>query len=198
MPIIIDRTSDDISCRNYITVQDDSLQYFLFNYLTDVTFTDTTKNLKLGLTNSLSQDWVYLPKTDHFAALAFTKDFDIIIHAPLLKIYTSNMWLALYYDLEIDFNPIRGSDYAFHFMNVVLNLWDGLNDKTDNTVVFIGTRYAWFNPSGFTLPDLVGCALWEKPTARKVRTDRANYVRWSIDMAFLLNVRDIQVCGVTP
>jgi hypothetical protein len=199
MPIIIDRTSNDVSCQNYITVWDDSLQYFLFNYLTDVTFTDTTKNLKLGLNNALAQDWVYLPKTDHFATLAFTKDLDIIIHAPLLKVYESGYWFALYYDIEIDYNPLRGSDYAFHFMNIVLNMWDGLNIKADNSVVFIGMKYAYWDHTGFTYPDLVNCALWAKPSARRVVTSRANYARWSIDVPFLLSVKDnITVCGVSP
>ena len=195
MSIIIDRTSSD---RNYIHAQDDSIQKFFFNYLSDVTFTDTTKSLAWGLNTANSHDWVYLWNTDQFSSLAFSKDLDIIIHPEFLRVYESDYWRALYYDVEIDYNPLRASDYAFHYMNIIMNLWEGINEKADNTVVFLGMKYAYWDHTDFTYPKMVDCALWAKPSAKKVQNSRGNYIRWAIDIVFLLSVNEnIQLGCIT-
>jgi len=59
-------------------------------------------------------------------------------------------------------------------MNVLLNLWDGLNSP-DHTQYNIGVKYMdW---QYFTLAEPVQCITWTKPTAKKVNSDRANYIR---------------------
>lgn len=87
MGIVIDRT--DSSC-NYIAAFDKSFIDFINNYLSDVTFTDTTKRLSVGVQSAQTGDWVILPNIDWFNSLSVTRDFDIIVSTELLKTYDSN------------------------------------------------------------------------------------------------------------
>lgn len=59
-------------------------------------------------------------------------------------------------------------------MNVLINMWEGLNSP-DDTQYIIGMKFAdW---QYFTMPSPVNCILWTKPSAKKVNTDKANYLR---------------------
>ena len=161
-----------------------------------MTFTDVPKKLVYGAQDAQFMDWVYIPNIDNFNALAMSIEPDIIVVPELLRTYDSNFWRVLYYTIGIDYNPLRCSWHGKQFMNILLNLWDGLN-PTDDTQYNIGMKYMdW---QYFTLADPVQCILWLKPSAKKVNSDRANYIRWVVDFVFMIMVdSNIVVCGAAP
>lgn len=201
MSIIIDRNTSDTYYidefdKTFVGDAQMDVTGQLYSYLSDVTFTDNTKRLKLGVQNSNVGDWVYIPNIDVFNSLAISKDFDIIIVPELLRTYDSNYQRILYYTVGIDYNPLRCSQYAKQYMGVLLNLYEGLN-SIDETQYSVGTKYMdW---QYFKLADPVQCILQWKPTAKKVNADRANYIRWSLDFIFMLMVdSNVVVCGSAP
>ena len=199
MPIIIDRTAQD----NY-WLGDFNKTFIdqLYLYMSDVTFTDSDKRLRWGAQDSTVNDWVYLPNIDIFNSLAVDMDLDLILSTELLRTYNSTFQRLLYYQVNVDFHPIRTSWYGMQYMNVLLNLQEGLN-STDETLVYFGLeKYAdqpFFTLANMPLSEPISCVLWTKPVARKFDSDRANLLRQTIDFVFLVMLdKNIQVCGVSP
>lgn len=91
---------------------------------------------------------------------------------------------------------MRGSYYAMHYMNILLNLWEGLNSP-DDTQYMIGMKYAdW---QYFDVQPPIQCILWMKPKASGVNADKANYLRWAIDFVFMVMIDpNVVVCGGAP
>lgn len=73
-------------------------------------------------------------------------------------------------------------------MNVLLNMWDGLNHSPfDKTIVEVGLNYMFWTQ--FVIDDPIKiCALWQRPRANKSSTILANYLRWSVEFVFMLEV----------
>lgn len=183
MPIIIDKTN----CNDhfYVELFDSTFSQWLFNQLSDVTFSDTTKHIKWGVQSASNFDWVYLPDLAVFNSLSISKDLDIIVSRELLRTYESNYQRILYYTINVDYNPIRCNQYARQLMNVLVNLWEGF-DRTDTTTSFVGLKYAF--QEYFNLSDPVDCVIWSRPQARNINADKANYLRQSIDFIFMLSI----------
>ena len=199
MPIIIDRTAQD----NY-QLGDFNKTFIdqLYVYMSDVTFTDSDKQLRWGAQDSVVNDQVYLPNIDIFNSLAVDLDLDIVMSAELLRTYNSNFQRLLFYQVNIDYHPIRTSQYGMQYMNVLLNLQEGLN-STDETLVYFGLeKYAdqpFFNLANMPLTEPINCVLQTKPVARKFDSDRSNMLRQTVDFVFLVMLdKNIQVCGVSP
>ncbi len=202
MPIVIDRTNATDNQwinefdRTFVGDTQTDTTGQLYGLLSDVTFTDVTKKLMYGAQYAQFMDWVYIPNIDVFNSLAMSVEPDIIVVPELLRTYDSNYWRVLYYTVGIDYNPLRCSWHGKQFMNILLNLWDGLN-SVDDTQYNVGMKYMY--QQYFTLDTPVQCILQTKPSAKKVNSDRANYIRQVIDFIFFVIVDpNVVVCGAGP
>ena len=191
MPIIIN--VNDFTDNNQVKEFDSSFNSFVKEYLTDVTFTDITKHIHSNLETSNVGDQILLPSVDRFNSLTLPKDFDIIVSIECLKIYSTDSQRLLFYNINIDYQPLRCEKYGFYFMNVLMNLQEGLNSE-DETQTYFGLKYA--DQKYFYLDDPVQCIIQPTPSAKKVNQARANYIRQSIDFVFMVNLhKNIQLCG---
>ena len=190
MSIVIDRTVDD---NNQITAFDNSFVQYLNSYLYDVTFTDTTKHLSNDIQKAITSDQLFIPNIDYFNALSLSKDFDVIIYAELLKTYSTNLQRILYYNVAVEYNPLRCTYHASQFINVLINLQDG-NNQGDTTNIYVGTKYAFQDK--FPVDSPINCVLQLRPSAKKVTTGLSNYLGQSVDFIFFVSIeKNLIVCG---
>lgn len=190
MSIVIDRTVED---NNQITAFDNSFVQQLNAYLYDVTFTDTTKHLSNDVQQSVAGDQLFIPNIDYFNALSLSKDFDMIVYAEMLKTYSTNTQRILYYNVAVEYNPLKCTYYSNQFVNILINLQDG-NNQGDTTNVYVGTKYAFQDK--FSLDNPINCVLQLRPSAKKVTTGLSNYLGQSVDFIFFVSIdKNLIVCG---
>jgi len=175
---------------NYLQTEVSNLK-LVYDPYSDNTLNPLDKTLTDDINEASNDDWIYVKNIDFFNAVKTSYDYPIIIVPEFITSANTQNFRILNYSINIDYNPIYTHKESLALANSILNLWDMPLDGT--RYCLIGTEFRLWDffddDPDSTLLENIGelkCIMFTKPSVKKTPTGQANYLRYVIDLSFLL------------